>query len=78
MTRQIRDLLLEAADWVRRNPALHSDDLDVKLARLGYQLARVRRGTGRWVLLRNLQPVAHAVEEDDSAAIRRLANGVHQ
>ena len=78
MTRQIRDLLLEAADWARKNPALHSDDLDVKLVRFGYQLAQVQHGRGRWVLLHNLQPIAHAIAADDSAAIRCLGNGVRQ
>lgn len=66
-------LLLEAAEWIRQDPSLPSDYLDLRLAPLRYQLARAKRWPFCWVLLKNGQPIAHASAGNDCEAIQILA-----
>lgn len=73
MNLRIRDILFQIAEWVRMSPSLHSDYLELRLALLGYQLARVKRWPFCWVLLKNGEAIAHASGVDDCEAIQILA-----
>ena len=68
----LRVALTEAADLSDRAPDLSGDYLDLLLPDR-HQLAHVGIGGNRWVLLRDCQPLAHAIGETTGEALRSLA-----
>lgn len=65
--------LFENAECSHKCPCLHVYYLEMKLARLGYQIVKVARRVKCWVLLKNGQPIAHTSAGDESEAIQILA-----